>query len=112
MKSGIGRDPATVRIPPESDLDRDLRPAVTLASAWVSQLARELQIDTSLLATRSDLQAFLAGDPDARLAKGWREQLVGGRVRRLVEGGAALAFDGKGGLVIEERSGKAFDDGV
>ncbi len=86
------------------DLDRELRPAVGLVAAWVSQLARNLEIDTALLATRADLEALLRGDADARLAEGWRADLVGEPVRRLVEGEAALAFNGKGELVLEERS--------
>ena len=43
--------------------------------------------------------------PGARLADGWRAELVGEPVRRLVQGDAALAFDGKGGLVLEDRVG-------
>jgi ribonuclease D len=80
------------------DLDRNLRPAVTLVSAWVSQLARDQCIDTALLATRSDLVDLLRGDPDARLAEGWRAAMVGDDIRHLVDGKAALAFDGKGRL--------------
>ena len=45
-----------------------------------------------------------AGDADARLTIGWRAELVGEPIRRLVDGEAALAFDGKGELVLEERS--------
>jgi ribonuclease D len=82
----------------ENLLDRRLRPAVTLVSAWISQLARDSDIDTALLATRADLVSLLAGDLDGRLSVGWRAELVGDRVRRLVDGHAALAFDGKGGL--------------
>lgn len=89
---------------PPRDLDRELRPAVGLVAAWVSQLARNLEIDTTLLATRADLEALLRGDADARLAEGWRAEIVGEPVRRLVEGEAALAFNGKGELVLEERS--------
>ncbi|MBI2706147.1 MAG: HRDC domain-containing protein, partial [Actinobacteria bacterium] len=86
------------------ELERELRPAVSLVSAWVSQLARDLEIETSLLATRNDLEALLRGDPAARLARGWRAALVGEPIRRLVEGEAALAFAGGGRLVLEERS--------
>lgn len=88
---------------PTYDLDRRLRPAVALVAAWVSQLARELEIETSLVATRADIESLLAGDPSARLAVGWRAELVGERIRRLVDGEAALAFDGNGGLVLEDR---------
>ncbi|MCB0970467.1 MAG: HRDC domain-containing protein [Acidimicrobiales bacterium] len=88
---------------PRYELDRRLRPAVSLVAAWVSQLSRDLEIETSLVATRADIEALLAGDPAARLATGWRAELVGERVRRLVDGEAALAFDGDGGLVLEDR---------
>lgn len=80
------------------DLDRSLRPAITLVSAWVSEVARAERIDTALLATRADLVALLRNDPEARLAHGWRADLLGDGIRRLVEGRAAISFDGKGGL--------------
>lgn len=87
-----------------AELDRQLRPAVTLVSAWVSQLARDLEIDTSLLATRADIEALLANADSARLKHGWRGDLVGGPIQALVAGKAALAFNGHGGLVLEQRS--------
>lgn len=93
-----------LRLPPTDDLDRHLRPAVTLVSAWVGQLSSELDIDATLLGTRADLHSFLRGDDDAKLATGWRHELVGTPVRHLVGGHAALAFDGRGGLVLEARS--------
>ncbi|CAA9214935.1 MAG: Ribonuclease D [uncultured Acidimicrobiales bacterium] len=101
--AALGKD--QVRVPPVDDFDRQLRPAVTLVSAWVGQLALDLRIDPALLATRADLQAFLRSDPGGRLAAGWRRELVGEPIRRLVEGDAALAFrPGRGDLVLEARS--------
>lgn len=101
-------DRSAIRMPPSDELDRNLRPAVTLVSAWVAQLSQELRIDTAMLATRSDLLALLRGDEDARLAQGWRAGLVGDRIRQLVDGRAALAFrPGRGDLVLEARSGEA-----
>jgi hypothetical protein len=67
-------------------------------------------IDATLLATRSDLVAFLRGEPSARLASGWRADLAGTALRRLVGGDAALAFDGHGRLVIEARSRQPLDE--
>jgi ribonuclease D len=92
---------------PTAERQRDLRPLATLISAWVSQRARELQIDTTLLATRADIEAALRGDDDARLAHGWRAELVGELLGRLMSGEASLAFDGEGGLLLEARSHQA-----
>jgi ribonuclease D len=84
------------------ELDRSKRPAITLISAWVSQVARDAHIDTALLATRADLVAFLSGDPQARLRSGWRGDLLGAGITQLMEGRAALTFDGKGSLRLVE----------
>ena len=107
VRRGAALERSAIRVPPTDELDRNLRPAVTLVSAWVAQLAQELRIDTAVLATRSDLVALLRGDGDARLTRGWRAGLVGDRIRQLVDGRAALAFrPGKGDLVLEARSGQ------
>jgi len=94
-----GKDSEPPPSPPSADdLDRNLRPAITLISAWVGQLARDEKLDTALLATRSDIVAFLREDEDARLATGWRAELLGDGIRRLVGGEAGLTFDGQGRL--------------
>ena len=74
------------------DIERDLRPAVTLISAWVSQVAKSEGVDTAMLATRADLVALLSGDPTARLASGWRAELLGDDIQALVSGNASLTF--------------------
>jgi ribonuclease D len=80
------------------DLERDLRPAVTLISAWVSQVAKSEKVDTSILATRSDLVALLSNEPGARLSHGWRKEILGEGIERLITGHAALTFDRGAGL--------------
>jgi ribonuclease D len=95
-------------IPPAatvSELSRELRPAVTLVSAWIGQLAHELELDPALLATRADIESLLRGDDDARLATGWRAQLVGDPIRRLVAGEVALAFSTRRGIELVDRPG-------
>ena len=106
IAAGQELDGNALRLPVVDDVDRDQRPAVALAAAWVAQLGRDLSIDPALLATRADLVALLRGDEHARAATGWRADIVGDPVRRLARGDAALAFDGRGGLVLEERSGR------
>jgi ribonuclease D len=86
-----------------TNIDGKLRPVVGLVSSWIGQLSRDLQVDAGLLATRADVEAFLAGDPDARLRHGWRAELVGEGIDRLQAGTAALAFDPSGHLVLEPR---------
>jgi ribonuclease D len=90
-------------------LERRLRPAVTLASAWVSQLARDCDLDPALVATRADIEAFLRGDPDARLRHGWRADFAGEAIRQLVDGEAAVAFERDGTLALEQRSRQPLD---
>jgi len=106
VEEGLALEPAKVNEARSDDVDRALRPAVTLVSAWVSQRARDARIDTAVLATRQDLVSFLNGDPDSRLGRGWRAEVLGDDIRALVEGRAALAFSGKD-LVLEPRPGPA-----
>ena len=80
-----------------------LQPAVPLVAAWVDQVARTAGIDRSLLATRSDIAALLAGQENSRLASGWRSDVVGDGIRSLLAGESALAFDDEAGLCLESR---------
>jgi ribonuclease D len=98
-----------LRLPGVQPFDRPNRPVIALASAYVSQRAAELEIDPAILATRADLMAFFQDEPGGRLASGWRQDLIGGMLRQLAEGGAALAFDGMDALVLEERSRRPLD---
>jgi ribonuclease D len=104
VQEGMALSDGQVFEPPREGVDATFRPAVTLASAWVSQLARDADLDAALVATRADIELLVRGDPASRLASGWREQVAGEPVRRLLAGDAALAFDGDGQLVLEARS--------
>lgn len=104
VRRGSELPESELQLPPVDDLERELRPAIALVAAWIAQLARDVQIDASLLATRADLNALLRGDERARLATGWRAALLGDPIRKLVGGEAALAFAGGGQLVLEARS--------
>ncbi len=84
--------------------EREARAAVTLVSAWVSQLARDLEIDPVLVGTRSDIEALVRGGGDSRMSHGWRHDLVGEPVDELLSGRAALAFDGQGELELVPRT--------
>ena len=78
-------------------LEKRLRPAVTLVTAWIGELARTAEIDPMLVATNRDIVALLAGG-ESRLARGWRRDLVGRDIERLLKGESGLSFDGDGRL--------------
>lgn len=80
------------------EFDRDLRPAATLMSAWISEVAARERIETAILATRADIIDYLRGQSESRLRTGWRAELVGRDLADLVSGSAGIAFDGSGGL--------------
>jgi ribonuclease D len=82
----------------QEDVDKDLRPAVGLITAWVGELARIHQIDATLLGTRLDILQFLRKAPNARLAKGWRAEIVGKDIDGILGGNMGISFDGRGGL--------------
>jgi ribonuclease D len=109
VERGLDLGDGGVHLPPVDDVARDLRPAVALAMAWVAQRAKEERIDPAVLATRSDLAAFIRGGPESRLASGWRAGMIAGPVQALVEGRAALAFDRAGQVLLEARSGRPLD---
>lgn len=80
------------------EFDRDLRPAATLMSAWISEVATRERIEVALLGTRSDIIDYLRGAATSRLRQGWRAEVLGADLADLVSGQAGIAFDGSGGL--------------
>ena len=82
------------------DVDKFARPALTLITAWVGELARKHKIDATLLATRSDITAFLRQSPNARLRQGWRATLVGDDLVRILNGEVGLSVDRDGHLKL------------
>lgn len=104
IEKGRSLPPSALRLPPAERPDRLSRPVVGLAAALLGQLSSALRIDAAILGTRADLVDFLGEPPAGRLATGWRHELVGAALRRLAVGDAAVAVDGDGGLVLEERT--------
>lgn len=81
----------------------DLRPAVTLITAWLAQFADDNDLDPAMLGARADIEDFVRGD-DSKLSQGWRQDLVAVPMRALLDGEAAVAFDGNGRVIVERRS--------
>jgi ribonuclease D len=100
------RNPPKAIRTPSTPGRANLQPVVSLASAWLSQVARDDALDPALVATRADLESFFDGDPDSRLARGWRFEHYGARISELAGGKAAVALEPGGTLRLEERSGR------
>ena len=104
----IGREaPPPVSGDRAEPLAKELRPAATLISTWLSQQARDMDLDPALLATRADVEGLLSGQGPSRLADGWRAEMIGDAIPALLEGRAAVAFEDGGRLVLERRSREA-----
>ena len=105
VEQGATLRPEQLHLPPGPQGEAVAKPTVALAAAYATERAHELDLDPALLATRADIVDFLQEPPLGRLALGWRGELVGEPIRRLVSGEAALAVSGSS-LILEERSGR------
>jgi ribonuclease D len=91
VAAGAALRPDELHLPETDRVDRTLQPAVTLIGAWLAQQADELRLEPALLATRADI-ARLLDDGTGRLATGWRAELVGEPVQRLLAGRATISL--------------------
>jgi ribonuclease D len=101
IAAGLALEPASVAVPESDHVDRALAPAVTVIGAWLAQRASELDLDPAVLATRADLNQLFHGAP-SRLATGWRADLVGAPIQRLLAGKATIVLR-DGGRRVELR---------
>jgi ribonuclease D len=103
VTAGIELPAGELRLPESDRIDRTLAPAVTVLGAWLAQRASELDLDPALLATRAELTQMLQDRP-SRLATGWRTDLVGEPLQRLLRGEAALVLrDGGRRIELSDR---------
>lgn len=105
VQSGRNLADEELCVPANDERAKRLKPVASLAVTWVAQMAQTLKIDPLLLATRSDIEAFLNGDRNARLSDGWRNAVLGEPILKLSRGEFALAVNGYGELVLEPRIG-------
>src|SRR4051794_26548763 len=99
-----GREPP--ELPDAEQGDQTDAPLVSLGQALVRQRALEAKVAVDLVSTQSDVAAVVAsvrrgsGRTDNRTLTGWRRELVGDELVKLLEGHcAARVVDGR--LVIE-----------
>jgi ribonuclease D len=105
VQRGLDLPPGSLRLPPEGGAQAPAA-AVAVCTGPVRQIADDLHFDQGLLASRADITALLCAEP-SRLDHGWRSDIAGEAIRRLVAGEVAAAFRPDGTLVLEERTGRS-----
>jgi ribonuclease D len=88
-----GRDaPDAPDLPDVEQGDQSDAPLVALGQALVRQRAMEAKVAVDLVSTQSDISAVVAalrrnnGEPDVRTLQGWRRELVGNELVKLLTG--------------------------
>lgn len=76
-----------------NDRDPSQEALLDLLSAVVRLRAEEHDLNPAVLATRKDLEHLVSGDENARLLNGWRHNLVGHDLERLLKGQATLSVE-------------------
>ena len=72
-------------------------PVIALVEAWLRARALEVGLAYELIASRAELEALIGAarrgdsEPRVRALTGWREQLVGSDLRKLLAGKGAVA---------------------
>jgi len=83
-----------VRVPPKKPENLpSVEGVIALCLAWLAQRAGQEGLDMTVLGTRDDVTNLVLGQ-SSRLAKGWRDALVGHELRDIIDGTAALRVDG------------------
>jgi ribonuclease D len=99
VERGTGQEvttPETRRV----EVDSKDRAVVPLIAAWVAERARKADLDPVFLATRQDIDEFLAGISSCRLREGWRAELLLTDLEHLRAGKKGLGVDGAGRLIL------------
>jgi ribonuclease D len=102
VEAGRAMANGELRMPEKPDDGPELEAAVALVVAYVAELARAQRIERQLLATREDVKALVNGRP-SRLDAGWRRDVAGDQLHRLLDGQAVIRLtDGGRHLRLED----------
>ena len=102
VEAGRAMPNSDLRMPDKPDVGPELEAAVALLVAYVAELARAERIEKQLLATRDDIKSLVYGRP-GRLDSGWRAEVAGAQLHRLLDGEAVIRLtDGGRHLRLED----------
>lgn len=92
IKTGLALQEDELCLPSNNKTRDEDKAASALCLAFVHQLAQDEGIDQALLATRKDVERFLADRP-SRLDNGWRREFTRGPLTALIKGRAAVGLE-------------------
>jgi ribonuclease D len=95
VEAGRAMLASELRLPDKPDDGSEMEAAVALLVAYVAELARSQRIEKQLLATRDDIKALVYGRP-GRLDAGWRAEVAGDALHRLLDGEAVIRLTDRG----------------
>ncbi len=95
VESGREMPKDELRLPEKYDDGPELDAAVALLVAYVAELARAQKLEKQLLATRDDVKALVYGRA-SRLDSGWRAEIAGEALHRLLDGKAVIRLTDRG----------------
>jgi len=94
IRRGTQLPKSEVRLPPKKPENLpNVDGVIALCLAWLAQRAGQEGLDMTVLGTRDDVSNLVLQQP-SRLSEGWRDVLVGGELRSIIEGDAALRVNG------------------
>ncbi len=92
LQRGRELAPDALRSPPVRSASNAPAGLLALAMAWAGQRAEDEAIDLARVAKRDEIAAFVAGEEGSGLERGWRYELLGKSLQRLVNGEVALCI--------------------
>jgi ribonuclease D len=81
----------TARTPPPHDPERDA--VVDLMMALVRHLAHRHEVNPAAVATHHTLERLASGETDVPVTQGWRAEVAGNALKRLLEGTMSLGVE-------------------
>lgn len=84
LLASVGQDAVPVDVPPEERLDRAQAQAVSKLGKALDERAEAAGIAPSMIATRSEIRSLVRGSRDLPLLRGWRLEVAGENVLRLL----------------------------
>jgi ribonuclease D len=102
VERGLSLPADRIRMPSEGREAQAPAAAIAVCTGVMRQIADDLDFDQGLLATRADIAQLLCGEP-SRLDAGWRRQIAGIPLRRLIVGQVGLSLGPRHRVLLEER---------